>query len=280
MAQDRIARIILIRAGDLLADRNRQRMVVGRAAFRDQQVVIAVPLVDVRPFGPDPATAAPPQVMPFSHQGHFFLVQFLQPDFSLALELRIRRHVVADVPGAPVVIEKQRGIDAGRTFDHPRFGPATRRVVRGHDKIHQPAVDVVGGNHIETALVATNRRGMDTVRGLHSREVRLIRAVECVADQRPVDQVAAVIHGYAGKIFEGRIDEIVVVAGAADRGVRRETGDDRIAECRPAGLPGDFRLHGSRCQQEQERSSEQVQCSGWRSATLTTRPSSASETSI
>src|SRR5205807_1796347 len=56
------------------------------------------------------------------------------------------------------------------------------------------------------------------------------RAIEHAAELRPVDQVAAVKDRNAGEPSEGRVDQIVIVADAADAGIGIKAGEDRVEE--------------------------------------------------
>jgi hypothetical protein len=49
-----------------------------------------------------------------------------------------------------------------------------------------------------------------------------------VTDLAPIDQIAAVEDGYAGKILERTGHQVVVILVAADAGVGIETGNDGI----------------------------------------------------
>ena len=51
-----------------------------------------------------------------------------------------------------------------------------------------------------------------------------------MSNQAPVNQILAVIDRNAGKIFEGRSYQIVIVANAADAWVGRHAGDDWFIE--------------------------------------------------
>jgi hypothetical protein len=64
------------------------------------------------------------------------------------------------------------------------------------------------------------------VGGTHGTE--LGGAIKDVADLGPVDEVFAVEDGYAGEIPEGGVDEIVIVADAADAGIGIEAGEDGV----------------------------------------------------
>ncbi len=118
VAQHRVPGVVPVGPGDVLADRDRQRVLEGGPALRDQQVVVAVFLVDVRPLGPDALAAAAPQVMPLPDQAHCLDVHFLQPYLRLARKFRIGRDVIANIPGAAVIIEEQGRIYPRRTLQY------------------------------------------------------------------------------------------------------------------------------------------------------------------
>ena len=49
-------------------------------------------------------------------------------------------------------------------------------------------------------------------------------------DLPPVDEIAAMKDGHAGKVLKGRCDQVIVIACAADGWVRVKAGQDRIAK--------------------------------------------------
>lgn len=59
------------------------------------------------------------------------------------------------------------------------------------------------GGHIENAVVPPDRWRPDAAAGLRGADVELRATSECMADERPVDQVCAVVDGDAGEVFEG-----------------------------------------------------------------------------
>jgi len=64
------------------------------------------------------------------------------------------------------------------------------------------------------------------IRNGHQRE--FFGALQGIADVRPVDQVAAVVHRDAGKVFKCAGDQVVIIPRTADAGVGVEAGKDGI----------------------------------------------------
>ena len=75
-----------------------------------------------------------------------------------------------------------------------------------------------------------------------------------MANQAPVNQILAVIDGNAGEIFEGRSNQVVIVAYATDARVGSHAGDDGLIEA------GQRRL---RTYRSRERAKEKRQTDRW-----------------
>jgi hypothetical protein len=72
--------------------------------------------------------------------------------------------------------------------------------------------------------------GVDAGGGAAGAERELFGAGEAVADELPVDEVAAVVDGDAGEILKGAANEVKIFADADDTGIGRKTGDDGVLE--------------------------------------------------
>ena len=71
-------------------------------------------------------------------------------------------------------------------------------------------------------------RREDPAREPQAVKVEHARAVDDIADLRPVDQVRTVEDRDAGKVAEGRVHKVVVAADLGDGGVGIEAGEDRV----------------------------------------------------
>ncbi|OQB89455.1 MAG: hypothetical protein BWX86_02455 [Verrucomicrobia bacterium ADurb.Bin122] len=203
------------------------------AALGTAEVVPAVFLEKVRPLDPDrllaQVDAAVDDDRARADELAFRDVELLNPDGAVALveRLVVGRIAVVDHPRAAVVVEEQRRIDAveGQPL---RVGPRAGGIGGGDEEI-TAAVDV-RTDDVEGAVVVLDRGCEKTAGGAHPGEIKLGRTVDHVANLGPVDEVAAVEDRDAGKIGEGGIDEVIILAHAADGGIGIEAGEDGIAE--------------------------------------------------
>src|SRR5688572_20470738 len=111
-------------------------MVRPRAALGADEVVPALPRVDVRPFDPDgfrrDIDTAVDEHLPFADGLAGRKVELLDPDGAMAVVERgfFGRSVVEYV-NAAVVVEEKRRVDAVDARQPDRVGPGAGRVFRG-----------------------------------------------------------------------------------------------------------------------------------------------------
>ena len=132
---------------------------------------------------------------------------------------------VGDVALA-VVIEEEGGIDAADAAKLDRFRPGPLGVLGGDIEIADAAHE--SAHDIEGAVVIADGRGVRAAGNRAAAHGELRGTVNDVADLRPVDQVLGMPDGNAGKVVEGGVDQIVIVADAADGGIGIEPGDDGV----------------------------------------------------
>lgn len=70
--------------------------------------------------------------------------------------------------------------------------------------------------NVKHALMVADSGSPHTATRLGSVDLKLTRSVQCMADELPLDQVATVIDGSAGKIFKGGGDQEKVLVNSND----------------------------------------------------------------
>ena len=178
VGQDGVGGIAEVRPVDVFAASDGHFVPVFRAAFRDEQVVPAVFLVDVRPFGIASACACP-DAFRFGQLFTRLGVDFAEEDAVAGVA-----HHVAFAP-----FKVERGVDAA-LFQPHRLRPLAARVGGVYQEV--PFVRHVGGNHVERAFVVADGGGVDASPGAGVVQGQLRGAGEAVAYLFPVDQVLAV----------------------------------------------------------------------------------------
>src|SRR5699024_1425320 len=128
------------------------------------------------------------------------------------------------VDGA-VVVPEQRGVDAA-LVDVDRLRPFAADVVRPDEEV--AAVRHIRRNHVKPAVAPADRRRIDAARGAAVFERKLAVARQHVADLLPVQQIAAVPQRHAREKLERAVDQIIILADAADARVGIEARDDRV----------------------------------------------------
>ena len=231
LGQDRVEIARLVRPLQIARAIDGLRMLVRRAAFRGQQVIPAIDMIDMRPFRPDRIgrriDPAIDQQRAFGQHLHRIKIELLQPQGAVAFIARLcRRGIVIDDPCRAIVGEIERGIDPAE-IEPGRIAPRARRIIGGDHEI-VPAFDA-GVHDPELAIVMGNGRGEQPAIGAQPAEIHLARAVDRIADQRPVHQIGAVENRQAGKPAERGCDGIEIIADSHDRRIGMEAGDHRIA---------------------------------------------------
>ena len=232
--QDGVGGIAGVRPVDVPASCDGHLVSVFRSAFRDEQVVPAVFLIDVRPFGIAPSGAGP-DASRFGQLAAGQRVYLAQVDAVV----RVAHQV------ALAILKVERGVDASLLNPH-RLRPGAARVGGVHQEV--AFVRHVRGNHVETLPVVSDGGGIDASprAGVLQRQLRGAR--QHVPYLLPVHQVAAVEDGYAGEVLETAVDQVEVVAHAADARVGMETRDDGVLVAQ--GLLGQAgEAEGQCCQQ-------------------------------
>src|SRR5262249_9165788 len=153
--EDRVARPWRERTSYTARAEHDLGVIVPRAAFGGDEIVLAIALQQMRPF--DPARlrgdidAAVHDQRPLAHELLRLEIQLLNPDRAMAaVERRPNRRTVVDDVSLPVVVEEDRRIDPVEAEPHgirPRPGGIRRR----HQKV-AAAIDA-RVDEIERALV-------------------------------------------------------------------------------------------------------------------------------
>ncbi len=235
LGEHRIAAPGLVWPGDLAAAVDHLRMLLAGAAFGRGEVVVAIAAEQMRAFDVfgigRRREAGIHDHLTGADQRHAGQIQLLQPDGAVPVVAHLAcGHVVVDQPGAAIVIEKQRGIDA-LGVQPDRVRPRPGRIGGGDQEIAAIAVKT-GVGDIEGAGVVADAGGKQAAGQFVVAVVDLGWTVDRVADLVPVHQVAALEDRQAGKVAETGIHQIKIVADAHRRRVRMKTGHDRIAVLR------------------------------------------------
>lgn len=86
---------------------------------------------------------------------------------------------------------------------------------------------VVGGDHVEPAVVVADGGRKHTAGGGHMGQLHLSGTGQHMTDLRPVDQVIALKERHAGEILKGRADKIVLSVCLTNAGIGVKAGDNR-----------------------------------------------------
>ncbi|MNI31039.1 hypothetical protein D3C73_849030 [compost metagenome] len=222
-----------VRAGQIARTRHRHGVAVARAAFGDDQVIPAVTLVEMRPFRKTERRALE-NVGDRPDELLFYRVIFLHHDAAEAGWTSAMIPKQVHVPFAAIVIMKERRIETGRiqidrirprTFNRRRGDHIVMRILERaalalHIRINQPEKAVGIGDAWCPDAAAVGIAAHVELRG----------PVERPRDQTPVHEIARMMDLYARIPFEGRNGDVIVVAGAADRRVGIEAGQDRVSD--------------------------------------------------
>ena len=238
VGEDGIVGVGLVGAFDVAAAGDGERVGQFGAPFGDEQVVVAILFIDMRPFGVASAHARPEEdalCELFACVG----VDLAEPDAVVG----VAHHVAASV--LPI----ERGVDAP-LFQPARLTPGAVGVGSRYDEVAPSAH--VGGDEVEGAVVVAQRGGVDAEPGVGSFQRQLRGTGEDVGYLLPMNKVGGVIERHAWEVLEGRVDQIVVVSHAADGGVGVEARDNGIGE------PDVLSQGRGRCKEQgYERSAEQ-----------------------
>lgn len=238
LGQHRIARPRLVGAGDLAAAVDHLRVLFAGAAFGRGEVVVAIAPEQMRAFDvlgiAGRLEAGIHDHLARADQLHARQIQLLQPDGAVAVVAqRAGRHIVVDQPGAAVVVEEQRRVDA-LGVQPDRIRPRPGRVLGGDQEIAPVAVET-GVGDVERAVMVADAGGEQAAGERVVAVVDLAGAIDGVADLDPVHQIAALEHRQAREIPEAGSDQIKRVADADRRWVWIEAGQHWIAVLRVSG---------------------------------------------
>ncbi len=125
-----------------------------------------------------------------------------------------------------VVIPGQVGVDAADAFENGAVAPRSRRITGGEDDASAPHRD--RHDHVEDTVAVPDRRRPHPATGRHVLDAQLLHAGGHIADLGPFDEVGAVVHGDPRKVFEGRGDDVEIVADAHNTRVGIEARDERV----------------------------------------------------
>ena len=222
LRQDGIGGIAGVRSIDIATAGNVHLMPHLCATFGNEQVVIAILLVNMRTLGTAVAIAIP-------HIPRRTLeLEGLGVDFN-------QGNMVHRTPTQihTTIFPKQRGVDAVHTIDEHRVAPRTSGIVGSHDEIACLAliqqVDI-GGNHVELALMVTDGRGKDTAAGSTTTQIHLRGSIQHIAYLLPMNQVFAVEHRHSREILERAAHQIEVIPHPANARIRIITWNHGILE--------------------------------------------------
>ena len=150
----------------------------------------------------------------------------------LRIVAMVPQHV--EEPFASVVVVKQRGVEAAGV-DVDRVRPRPIDGGGGDDEIVrvlEGAVESldVGVDQPEQPVGVGEAGRPDAARIGIPAHVELVRAIERPANEAPVHEIARVMDLDAGKPFERRRRDVIVVADATDRGIGVEARKDRVVD--------------------------------------------------
>src|SRR6185369_14380434 len=217
--------------GHLVAPEHDLRMPFSGSTLRRDQIIGTVFSKNMRAFDPDRVLlrmdARIDQDFARSNELHLLGIELLQPDGPVTFVTRLLLgRAIVDDPRAPVLIEEQRRVYAV-DWKPCRLGPGPCRILRRDHEIaaaRNTRVDDVEGAGVEGDVGSVN-----ALPGVELCEVQLRRAIDRVADLRPIHEVAAMDHRDSGKPDEGRIDEVIVAPDTDDARVRIEALQDGVA---------------------------------------------------
>ena len=260
----------LVRAEQRPRPRHHDGMIALGATFRDQQMIPAVALVEVRPLGKAKRRTLEDQAAVAEHATRR-QVDLLHDDPGETTPARpvVPQHV--EQPASAVVVVEQRRVEPAavevdgigpRPVDLLRRDPVIveitqRRAPRPVDRGLAIAFHV-GVDEVEPAVRMAQVRRPDSARIRVAAHVQLACAVERPTHQPPVREVARMVDLDARIPFEGRGRDVVIVAYADDRRVRIEAGEDRVSN----GHAG-FRIRTQRSAAPTRSSNPSRMKNGW-----------------
>ncbi len=240
--QDMHVRVQLIGPGDCFRARHGDGVAPAGAALRGQQIVVAVALVEMRPFG-EPERRTGEDETSFPDEPLFRGREFLHdnPRKAILSGTMIPQHVEQVLPA--VVVVEQRRIEAA-AVEVNGIGPVAVDVCARHQIVveiaerctgraadRRPAVALhVGVDEIEAPVGVGETRRPDAARIRVAQHIQLAGAPERTGEEPPVHEIARVMDLHARKPLERGGGDVIVVADADDRRIGVEAAKDRITD--------------------------------------------------
>ena len=214
MSQNRICRISLIRAIYVTAAGNGYFMSQFRTALRNQQIVPAVFLINVRTFGISASGAVP---YSFGRRKLFAChgINLTQVD----VPTRIADHKTF------AVFKIKRRIDAS-LLQPNWFGPFAMGIGGMHQKVS--LAGDIGSNHVEYSIVVADGRSKNTASRIGISQIELGRTGQTVSYLLPMHKVFTVKQRHSGKILKTAVDQVIIIPCLTNTRIRMETGDYRV----------------------------------------------------
>lgn len=231
---DRVFRVSLIGAPYIARAGHGDAVVVAGASLRAHEIVPAVAPGQVRGFDAAPVGAAPPDGFGVSHNRLFFRRILHQADHAGLFVVDPGFPLEGYQILAPVLVVQHRGVKPGGVQIHrlrpgtPQIGGGDQEIVHvkiaGVHRVHDPV------NQVEPVLgFAVGQAGSPDPLGAGQLfQIHLFVVGEDVGVEFPVFQIPGMVHGYAGEPLKGGHGQIVVIALAAEAGIRVEAGQNRI----------------------------------------------------
>lgn len=161
------------------------------SSFGDEQVIVAVFLVDMRAFGVSSSCA-----LPECFAGRKLLA-------ALGVNLAQHNGVVGVADHVAFSVFKiERGVNT-LLLQPYWFAPCASGVLGGHEEV--TAVADIGGNHVVSAIVIADGGGINALPRGGAFEVHLRVAVKHVAYLFPMHKVFGVEQWHAGEVLEGGV---------------------------------------------------------------------------
>ena len=192
MGQNRICRISLIRPVNATAAGNGYFMSQFRTALRNQQIVPAVFLINVRTLGISASSAVP---YSFGRRKLFAChgVNLTQVDVSI----RITDHKTF------AILKIKRRIDAS-LLEPDWFRPFTTGISSMYQEI--PLTGDISRNHVKHSIIVTNGRSENTASRISISQIKLGRTGQTVSYLLPMHKVFTVKQRHSGEILKAAVD--------------------------------------------------------------------------
>ena len=231
--------MILIRPLDMPRPRHRHSMRVARATLCTGQVIPTIALEEMRPLDqPERRTGIDIAHRPDKLAGLGII--FLQHDAvegNMTLGMARFRPVVpllVHEPLAPIVVMEERRVEAGG-IHVDRIRPFSLDGRRSHDIVRRILERALEPLHVredqpELPVRVRQAGSPDSAAVGIAEHIELARTLQRTAHQSPVHQITRMVDLHARKPLESRGRDVIVIADAADRRVRVETGKNGVLD--------------------------------------------------